>query len=480
MADAVPEPSRNTRPPPVVAVVSMLHEPGDVNSATRRFAGQPVLSHTVARLSACTLLDGFALLCWDDQANAAGACVGEAATIVPLGTRQPVPAIEILSAAQRWADGWRGGLLSTCAADRGWHAPSVQAIVEATDAAAVFAVDASFGQNEPDLVDALIQHARGRWEVGCDEPVYFTPAPPGACGLLVTRAAVAQLAAESDSRRQHPGRLLHYLPDAPRIDPIGLPACRHASDPALARSTRDRRLDSNHQIIKQAARPELTIELTTRRRSSPLWLQQAEAFDADPDTIQAEIARHADGADDLRVTFAGRGDPLLHPQWPSVLAATRAAGVRALHVETDLLGITPAAMVQLAASGVDVVSVHLPAMTAATYAKVMGRNAMAEAVANLSRLIAASQANGGLPLIVPTFTKLRHNVGEMEAWYDQWLCAVGNAVIRGPEAFGNEPPVPLSDLSAAPLARTERPLDVIFLPAGATSATASPFRTEAA
>jgi hypothetical protein len=40
-----------------------------------------------------------------------------------------------------------------------------------------------------------------------------------------------------------------------------------------------------------------------------------------------------------------------------------------------------------------------------------------------------------VPLLVPVFTKLRQNLGEMEAWYDQWLKALGCAVITGPSNY---------------------------------------------
>ena len=75
-----------------VAVLSMLHEPAGANSATRLFRRQPVLWWTLARLSGATgKLAGTAVLCFDDQADGARACVGEAGVHVhSIGPRRPL------------------------------------------------------------------------------------------------------------------------------------------------------------------------------------------------------------------------------------------------------------------------------------------------------------------------------------------------------------------------------------------------------
>jgi radical SAM protein with 4Fe4S-binding SPASM domain len=53
-----------------------------------------------------------------------------------------------------------------------------------------------------------------------------------------------------------------------------------------------------------------------------------------------------------------------------------------------------------------------------------------------------------VPLLAPTFTKCRENLAEMEAWYDQWLRAVGCAVVRGPSDCGGQiPDVSVADMS---------------------------------
>jgi radical SAM protein with 4Fe4S-binding SPASM domain len=139
-------------------------------------------------------------------------------------------------------------------------------------------------------------------------------------------------------------------------------------------------------------------------------------------------------ADDVRLTFAGVGDPLLAPQVFDIIAAARRAGIAAIHVETDLLPPQPEAIDRLVESGVDVVSVHVPAVTPQTYELLMGINALMRVLENMRRFVERRQIlrGGGVPILVPTFVKCRQNLGEMEAWYDQWLKAVGSAVIVAP------------------------------------------------
>jgi hypothetical protein len=67
----------------------------------------------------------------------------------------------------------------------------------------------------------------------------------------------------------------------------------------------------------------------------------------------------------------------------------------------------------------------------------MGIDGFARVFENLKRLLAARTA---LPLIVPTFTKCRENLEEMEPWYDHWLRVLGTAVITGPTDYAAQIP----------------------------------------
>ncbi len=441
----------------------MLHEAGD-GSARRFIRDTAVLRQTVDRVASCDCIDAVVVLCWEDQVAAASGVMGETASIVPVGPRGTDRAIELVRRSQAWADGWRGGPMMTCPADRGWHATAVEAVADATDAAFLYAVDASFALLDVELTSRLIGHAIAA--AAKAEPVSFTPAPPGLVGHVVSREAVWQLASQADAKRQHPGSLLHYHPDRPRLDPIGL-AASCAGPSWLTHGLGDYRIDTDARTLLAADVPadlqslisnplperrDATVDLTTRRRSKPIWLTRQPDCDLDLEALTD--LRHA------RVTLAGQGDPLLHPQFAEAVAHLRTLGVASIHVETDLLGAFDIAT--LTTAGVDIVSVHLPATTAATYAAVMGTNGMATALGNLARLITADTGM----VIVPTFTKLAINVGEMEGWYDQWIRLAGAAVIRGPDAFNMSPADDVSSLAAAPIARTDRqPVGTVLRPA---------------
>ena len=68
-----------------------------------------------------------AVLCWEDQLHRV-APIAEQGHVYVLakGPRQPIPALDGVTAARKFADGWRGGLLGTCEFDRGFFAPWVE------------------------------------------------------------------------------------------------------------------------------------------------------------------------------------------------------------------------------------------------------------------------------------------------------------------------------------------------------------------
>jgi radical SAM protein with 4Fe4S-binding SPASM domain len=79
------------------------------------------------------------------------------------------------------------------------------------------------------------------------------------------------------------------------------------------------------------------------------------------------------------------------------------------------------------------------------YARVMGVEGYGKVLENLKRVLSARRA---LPLVVPTFTKCRENLAEMEAWYDHWLRVLGTAVIAGPSDYaGQIPDQAVADMS---------------------------------
>lgn len=459
-----------------IALVSILHEAeGPLSSAARVFRDSPVLQWTLRRLRRCKRLEAVVVACAPQQAQEAGAvCDSEiVAAREPSSPRH----IAAVAAALRWSDGWRGGLLGTCAFDRGFDALAVAAAAEQCRADAVVLIDGSAALVDAALVDAMVEHAQALPE----EPLCFTPAAPGLGGVLLRRALVEKLAGSGI----HPGRLLHYWPDLPARDPIGVVAA--APVPTVAARTphrftcdsdRQKRLlerataSLNGQLISAEAAElvalvssaasagelprDVTLELNTCRSTRPIyWPGQRLGIDREPMSVErarpllVELGR----CDDLRLTLAGVGDPLLASGILEIIQSARDAGIRAIHVETDLLGVDEATVSGLAEAPIDVVSVHIPAVSVRAYERVMGTDGLKQVLTNITRFAQARQAVGrGTPLLAPTFTKCTANLGEMEVWYDHWLKACGSAVIVGPSDYAGR----IEDVAAADMSPPKR------------------------
>jgi hypothetical protein len=492
------------------AVLSLLHEGASpANSAERAFRGKPVLAWTLERLGRASKVDRVAIVCWEDQAGAVKRVAG-AARVCAVGPRVPLANLETISAAQRWSDGWRGGLLATCHFDRGFHGPFAREAVGDTGAEdLVVLVDPAAGLVDPALVDALVGHARGHSKY----EFFFTQAAPGLAGVVMRPALLERLA----KTVTHAGRLMSYWPDLPGRDPMTTDMCL-AVPPAIARTLGRFALDSERQVrrltgalnaavgefgsrirgddaesggesapsvgsslsgrqeclphqkelngelvasdaerivaVAEAygepdAQPrEVVLELTTRRGTRPIYAPGSHLElgreDASLDLVE-RVLGEISGIDDVRLTLAGAGDPLLHPEFARILRAVAGAGVRAVHVETDLVAVADDVWPLLLDGTVDVLSVHLPAATAEGYRRVMGVDAMTRVLQNMQRLLTNRRT---LPLVVPTFTKCRQNLDEMEPWYDHWLRVLGTAVIAGASDYaGQIPDVACADMS---------------------------------
>ncbi len=375
--------------------------------------------------------------------------------------RVALPALDTITVARRWSDGWRGGLLNTCEFDRGFHAPLLLDLLNQLGGEAAFLVDPAAGLVDPDLVDSVLDHAGANEEID----FFFTPAAPGLCGVMIRKSLVEKLAKNA----AHPGSLLAYRPDLPQRDPISTPACAPVAA-NLARNVHRFTLDSDRQLdrIGQAtahlngelihtsaeqllhlldnAGPastvrEVVLELTTRRIAKPIYMPPLVEREDLAVVAAKKLLDELAGIDDLRLVLAGAGDPILSPGFFEIAQYAIALKI-AVAIETDLLGSDESTIDGLAKSGVDVISVHFPAVTAATYQAVMQTDGFKTCVANIQRLIEQSAPT---TLIVPAFTKLQANFAEMEPWYDHWLRVLGCAVIVGPSDFSATIP----DLSAA-------------------------------
>jgi radical SAM protein with 4Fe4S-binding SPASM domain len=446
----------------IAVILSMLHEALESNSASRLFRAQPVLRWTLRRLAGAERLSAAGVLCWEDQLPHVADIAGEGgAHVLAKGPRVAIPEMDAITIARRWSDGWRSGLLSTCAFDLGFYAPWALELAERLEVDGVVLIDPSAALVDPLLVDALIAHADG----DTDHEFFFQPAAPGLSGPMVRMPLLKRL----KDARTHVGRVLHYRPDqlsrellgGPTNAPVPTAVSRSphrfalSSDRQIARIT-DAMVSLNGQLVSSPAEElvarmhathatepmprEVVLELNTTRLSRPIFSPLSRGpIDRPPLALsQAQsLFRELAELDDTRLTLAGVGDPLLHEQIFEIIESARSIGKVAVHVESDFLIENPQAIENLATSGVDVVSVILPALTPTTYETMMGIDDYARVLENVRLFATARAARGAnVPILVPTFVKCRQNLGEMEAWYDQWLTAVGAAVIRGPSDFG--------------------------------------------
>jgi hypothetical protein len=447
-------------------ILSLLHQESAPSSATRLFRGKPILEWTLRRLAQCPGVSRTTLLCWSDQIP-----VLRRFGYLFAVDRMEVASMKAIAAARRWEDGWRGGLLSATCFDAGFHGPALLAAMRQLETDRVVLVDPDSALIDPKIVDSLLAHAAEHLDV----EYCFTPAAPGQAAMLLRQGLVEKLAEAGI----YPGRLLNYHPDIPGRDPIALPQCAPVPT-AVARATERFVLDSQRQItlfenathelngqlaktnaeeLLKLARArasnfdyprDVTLEINSRRATRPIYsplrygaIERPEMGEGMAARIFAELGQ----VDDVRLTLAGVGDPLLHPRVFELIETASRSGIKAIHVETDLVGVDDKQIRQLAAAPIDLLSVHIPAVTQKMYRQMMDCDELAPLIENL-RAFLGYRGAGATPILVPTFVKCRENLGEMEAWYDHWIRSLGCAVVSGPsDCSGQIPDVAAVDMS---------------------------------
>jgi hypothetical protein len=263
----------------------------------------------------------------------------------------------------------------------------------------------------------------------------------------------------------HPGHLLHSSNEQ-----LGVVACDGALPlPSLVtRAHGSFKLDSNRQIwrvtnamvplngqlIKSDAEAlvsrlsaedypdplprDIVLELTTERATKPIFRPNRTAGGLARE-LSTEMAlrlfKECTMFDDVRVTLAGVGDPMLAENLFNVLEAALDAGVSAIRVETDFLGVDGPSMARDLAGAVDILAVHLPACSESAYSKVMGVDAYKKVLANIEKFHGEQDVGDhGTPLLIPLFTPTPANAGEEKAWFERWPYGVSAAHAISAEA----------------------------------------------
>jgi hypothetical protein len=459
---------------PVDPKMSGLGTPRDL--AEPFLLGDNPLRLTLRRLARCTRLSGVVLLAEDPDAVKALAGPPISGLRVEF-VRTDGPTLAGRAAGVRgarlWSEGcWRGGLGTFTCYDEVFDPGPMAKAMEALEIDAGVLVGADWALVDPQLTDAAIERYLESPE---GNRLTFTQAPPGLAGCVIDRTIVSDLAERGGQAGVFGsiGGMLGYIPIAPQMDPIGRPMC--VAVPAAVRNLLRRCIPDSGPLRAELARAltplgesvmsaaavtiagvlaegrtagalpqHLAMELCTGRRTSGLrarWELGAAGVEAVERTVMVpgladKILRElGEGREDAAVTFAGAGDPLLHPEWRRFVAIARRAGIAGIHLRTDLL-CEPDDIDALLESGVDVISVNVMAGTPETYRQIMGVDRFAQVHANLERLLEGrakrNQDAGSVlptPWIVPRITRCDAAYEEIEQVYDRWLMVAGACVI---------------------------------------------------
>ena len=433
------------------AVCSMIHEGPSLNSASRLFRGEPVLAWTLRRLERSARLAHMVVICWEDQLEEVEPIAGgHGANVLVKGPRDAIASVEAVAAVRRWSEGWRGDLRGACDFDLGFHAPWVREAVETINADGAVLIDPAAALVDAQIIDRLIERATGM----TDAELCYSHTPPGLGGAVVKMPLLRRLA----TAELHPGHLLHSSPEqlggAGCDGALPLPSSvSHAHSSFKLDSSRqiwritNAMVALNGQLVRSDAEAivarlgaetypdplprDVILELTTDRATRPIY-GPGRAATSSPRQIHTDTARRlfreCAAFDDVRLTLAGAGDPLLADNFFDVVEAALEVGVRSIRLESDFLEVDAPAAARQLAGAVDILSVHLPACSARAYLQVMGVNAYRRVMENIEKFHSEQDiGDHGTPLLIPLFTPTPPNAGEERAWFERWPYGVSAA-----------------------------------------------------
>ena len=353
-------------------------------------------------------------------------------------------------AARKWSPNcWRGGIGGATVYDELIVAAPMLEAMAAHRLDAAFVVGPDWPWLDPRLCDAVITRYRENPEAN---PLTFSQAPPGLCGIVIGRSLLEQMQADGAMF----GTMIDYNPRAPQADPIAKNVCVQI-EPSIRQQMRRITYDAQRWIDREvhegakARRGELSssfapsrlralreyqqlvIELTPDRPATgPVTAQHHVTIDRQAMSVDEakRIIDRAAEVDDMAITFGGLGDALCHPHWAGLVEHARTAGIYGLHLETDL-HVDQSTLEALSALPIDVLSVRLNADTPETYAKLMGGDDLYAIMKRIEWLLKHRQP-GGLQWVVPRMIKTTDNVHELESFVDRWTYFAGHAVIERP------------------------------------------------
>ncbi|MBN1844682.1 MAG: SPASM domain-containing protein [Sedimentisphaerales bacterium] len=435
-------------------------------------AGRPILRRTVERLQRAQRLSEIIVFCpAQDGDRIQVLLAGTRAHLI--GLNQPPPVSRHVRRRKWSLHSWRGGIREATVFDeQPWTTEMIE-LLRRREVFTVVAVPAEAILVDPDLIDGLIDHHH---EQGAAMRFTFSQAAPGLAGC----AYRLDLLHELNQAQMGVGDLLMYDPESPHADYI-MQECnyrvprdlcvtgrRYIADTQRSFELLERlaaagngqlegdpaerlmaRLSEIPEIIDPLPR-ELEIEICTAPSNRIIGYPHRgdnghpnhPARLARPDmplSLFEKIVGDCGAYDDLCLTIGGFGEPLSRPDLPQVIELAKQAGIWAIHIETDGLGLEGRLAEALCESAADVISVYLDADSRQTYQSVKGADQFEQVTANIESYLEMAQARKGpAPLLIPHLVKSRQTIDEMEAFYDRWLRRGGAAVIEGYNDFAGQ------------------------------------------
>ncbi|HVX86279.1 MAG TPA: SPASM domain-containing protein [Phycisphaerae bacterium] len=456
-------------------------------------AGKPILTHVLDRLQQVHGLTHILLAAPEPQLPLAQQFTSSPCHLVTVSTTPLIARPEAISARIRAARpwnllSWRGGAGQFTVFDEEYHPAAIAHAARTFNADHILAIHSHAAFLDVPLTEALLHHHLHK---NHEMRITYTPAAPGLTGFMLR----ADIALEMGDKKVMPWQLLAYDPANPQFDTLIRDACMQV-DPALSKIPNRFLLDTDRAwpekgsgvistspsrekgsgvisispaaLALEAARSvapgvtdfsrthtaprELEIELTPNRLTNPPGsvpqiIRQARGH-LDPVHWTRWLAsQHF--PDDLLLTFAGDGDPLLYPHLLAVLRAARNAKPLSICLQTDLLAdnLDPL-LTAISENFLDILTITTYGHTPQTYNKVSNTSFHEKFSANLLQLAAATRANHGLPLVIPRLLKVRDTIPELEPFFDTWISQAGWAVIDSPTTrAGTLPPTAVIDMA---------------------------------
>ncbi|MBL0922395.1 MAG: DUF115 domain-containing protein, partial [Phycisphaerales bacterium] len=365
----------------------------ELPALARTVRGENLLRATLRRLSAMRTVRRAVILTDDAtgvRALLAGAAPGIDVTVEPCDGAALRARMALTRAGRLWSPAcWRGGLGGLTIYDEAMAPEAAAPAMERLNIDAALVVGGGWALVDPALCDEVMER---HLEQPDRRRIAFSQAAPGLCGCVVDRHVMGDLA-QSAARAgafASLGGLLGYLPIRPKADAIAMPVCVQV-DPAardvglrligdtsagaallerIGQRLGDGVWSADAAGAARAAREaasvltprEAIVELTTSRvldGARRRWA--AGGAEREPGALMTEESfRRALGPlcaarEDVVVTFAGAGDPILHPRLPAFVALARESGGRELEFEVLQERIHPAQ------SRIDMLSEKTPA-----------------------------------------------------------------------------------------------------------------------